>query len=308
MPRIKIVHQNPNPSTEFFIRPFWAEARAAVDYYRFDELPAPSELSGAVVVFVRYVPPAWKAVLKRHPAQQVVFFMDDDLFDWRAFQGMPWHYQRKLFGLAWRHQRWLREIGAELWVSSLWLADKYASWNPEILEPGNPHGAAAEFSDPAIKTIFYHGSASHRGELEWLMPVVEQVLAARADVCFEVIGDRKVRDRFAHLHGVHVVHPMSWPAYKAFIQRPGRTIGLAPLRDTTFNAARAPTKFYDITAAGAVGLYADTPVYRRLVAHGKNGLLLPMDSPQVWVEAALDLLDDREKRKALVCHEIHETR
>ncbi len=302
MPRILIVHQAPNPSTEFFIRPFLVESPAAVDYYRFDELPAPFELSGAEVVFVRYVPPAWKAFLKRHPAQRVVFFMDDDLFDWRAFRGMPWHYQRKLFRLAWRHQRWLKEVRAELWVSSPWLAQKYAAWNPSVLEPDNPHGLVAGFTDPAMKTIFYHGSASHRGELEWLVPVVEQVLGAREDVCFEVIGDRKVRDRFAHLPGVQVVHPMSWPAYKTFIQRPGRTIGLAPLLDTPFNAARAPTKFFDITAAGAVGIYADSPVYRRLVEHGKNGLLLPMDSPGGWVEAVLDLLDDCEKRRALFGH------
>ncbi|MCC4270468.1 glycosyltransferase [Marinobacter nauticus] len=294
-----VVQQTENPSTDFFIRPFFSGSGGEVRFYTFADVPEPAELAGATVIFVRYVPPAWKALLKRHPAQRVVFFMDDDLFDWRAFRGMPWHYQRKLFRLAWRHQRWLREIGAELWVSSPWLAQKYAAWNPSVLEPQNPHGDAAEFIDPAMKTIFYHGSASHRGELKWLVPVVERVLAARSDVCFEVIGDRKVRDRFAHLPGVQVIHPMSWPAYKAFIQRPGRTIGLAPLLDTPFNAARAPTKFFDITAAGAVGIYADSPVYRRLVEHGKNGLLLPMDSPGGWVEAVLDLLDDREKRKII---------
>lgn len=294
-----VVQQAENPSTDFFIRPFVKGDASDVFFHTFADIPEPAELAGATVIFVRYVPPAWKAILKRHPAQRVVFFMDDDLFDWRAFRGMPWHYQRKLFRLAWRHQRWLREIGAELWVSSPWLAQKYAAWNPSVLEPQNPHGDAAEFIDPAMKTVFYHGSASHRGELEWLVPVVEQVLAARSDVCFELIGDRKVRDRFAHLPGVQVVHPMSWPAYKAFIQRPGRTIGLAPLLDTAFNSARAPTKFFDITAASAVGIYADTPVYRRLVEHSKNGLLLPMDSPQVWVEAVLDLLDDREKRKII---------
>src|SRR5690554_1527209 len=303
--QVHIVHQNQNPSTDFFIRPFLIGGGMDVRFHTFTDVPEPADLVGATIVFVRYVPSAWKAILKRHPAQRVVFFMDDDLFDWRAFRGMPWHYQRKLFRLAWRHQRWLREVSAELWVSSPWLAQKYAAWNPSVLEPQNPHGDAAEFIDPAMKTIFYHGSASHRGELEWLVPVVEQVLGARDDVCFEVIGDRKVRDRFAHLPGVQVVHPVSWPAYKAFIQRPGRTIGLAPLLDTPFNAARAPTKFFDITAAGAVGIYADSPVYGRLVEHGRNGLLLPVSSQAAWAEAVLELLDDREQRRALFGHGIH---
>ena len=303
-----VVQQTENPSTDFFIRPFFSGSGGEVRFYTFADVPEPAELAGATVIFVRYVPPAWKALLKRHPAQRVVFFMDDDLFDWRAFRGMPWHYQRKLFRLAWRHQRWLREIGAELWVSSPWLAQKYAAWNPSVLEPENPHGLVAEFTDPPMKTIFYHGSASHRGELKWLVPVVERVLAARSDVCFEVIGDRKVRDRFAHLPGVQVIHPMSWPAYKAFIQRPGRTIGLAPLLDTPFNAARAPTKFFDITAAGAVGIYADSPVYKRLVEHGKNGLLLPMNSQKAWADAVLELLAQPEKRQALLNHSMsHET-
>src|SRR5690554_5786580 len=298
--QVHIVHQNQNPSTDFFIRPFFSGSGEDVRFHSFADIPEPAELAGATVLFVRYVPPAWKALLKRHPAQRVVFFMDDDLFDRHAFRGMPWHYQRKLFRLAWRHQRWLREVSAELWVSSPWLAQKYSTCNPKVLEPQNPHGAVAELSGTAMKTVFYHGSASHRGELEWLVPVVEQVLAARSDVCFEVMGDRKVRDRFARLHRVQVVHPMSWLAYKAFIQRPGRTIGLAPLLDTPFNAARAPTKVYDITVAGAVGIYADTPVYGRLVEHGNNGVLLPMDSQKASAEAVLQLLAEPGVRETML--------
>lgn len=295
-----VVHQGANPSTDFFIAPALAANGKEWRSFTFQQTPEPAELADATVVFVRYVPSVWKALLKRHSVGRVVFFMDDDLFDWQAFRGMPWHYQRKLFRLAWRHQRWLREVGAELWVSSPWLAEKYADWNPQVLEPHNPHALPTPLPEPAMKTVFYHGSASHRAELEWLVPVMEQVLAARSDVCFEVMGDRKVRDRFAHLHRVQVVHPMSWLAYKAFIQRPGRTIGLAPLLDTPFNAARAPTKVYDITAAGAVGIYADTPVYGRLVEHGNNGVLLPMDSQKAWAEAVLQLLAEPGVRETML--------
>lgn len=289
-----VVHQGPNPSTDFFVAPALLSERGKVRTFTFDQTPDPSELAGTTVVFVRYLPPAWKALLTQHSPARVVLFMDDDLFDLRAFRGMPWRYQRKLFRLAWRHQRWLREAGAELWVSSPWLAKKYVAWNPRVLEPRNPHPLPENVAKPDMKTLFYHGSASHRGELEWLAPVIEQVLNEHEDVCFEVIGDRKVRDRFADLPGVQVVNPMGWPAYRKFIRRPGRTIGLAPLLDTKFNAARAPTKFFDITAAGAVGMYADTPVYQGLVKHGQNGLLLPMDSQNTWAEEILRLLSSPE--------------
>jgi len=300
-----IVHQDENPSTDFFLIPLLRAAGRDARLFNFYETPDTAELSGAEVIFVRYVPPAWKTLLEQKSPAKVVFFMDDDLFDWRAFRSMPWRYQRKLFRLAWRHQRWLREVGAQLWVSSPWLAEKYSDWNPRVLEPRCPHSLPESTPEPAMKTLFYHGSASHSAELEWLDPVIEQVLTAREDVCFEVIGDRKVRNRFAHLPGVHVVHPMSWPAYKAFIQRPGRTIGLAPLLDSPFNAARAPTKFFDITAAGAVGVYADTPVYQRLVENGVNGIMLPMDSQEAWGTEILRLLASQEHRDELYLNARH---
>lgn len=300
-----VVHQGSNPSTDFFIAPLLRAKGEAARFYSFHETPAPGDLAGATVVFVRYVPPAWKSLLSTQRPAQVVLFMDDDLFDSRAFKGMPWHYQRKLFRLAWRHQRWLRHMGAKLWVSSPWLAQKYADWKPVVLEPGNPHPLPERPPEPHMKTLFYHGSASHSAELAWLEPVVEKVLSARQDVCFEVIGDRKVRDRFSHLSGVHVVHPMGWPAYQAFIQRPGRTIGLAPLLDSSFNAARAPTKFFDITAAGAVGLYGDTPIYQRLVTHGVNGMMLPMDSQEAWGTEILSLLASQELRQKLYSNARH---
>lgn len=305
MSGLHVVHQNQNPSTDFFIRPWLAREGREAQFHTFTgTLPDAAELAGAMVVFVRYIPPAWKALLNRSRPGRLVFFMDDDLFDHRAFRGMPLRYQRKLFRFAWQHQRWLKKQGAELWVSSPWLAEKYSAWLPQVTEPGNPHPLpallSADNSGPAMKTLFYHGSASHRGELEWLVPVVEALLHARQDVGFEVIGDRKVRDRFAHVAGVQVVHPMSWLDYQVFIRRPGRTVGLAPLLDTPFNAARAPTKFYDITAAGATGIYADHPVYRSMVRHSVNGLLLPTSSPEPWAEAILALLDAPEQRAALV--------
>src|SRR5690606_26263349 len=143
---------------------------------------------------------------------------------------------------------------------------------------------------------FYHGSASHRAEFEWLLPVVEQALARCPQLAFEVIGDRRTRAQFARIPRVQVLYPMAWPAYQALLQRPGRTIGLAPLLDVPFNAARSPTKFFDITQAGAVGLYAQGPIYQPVVEHGVNGLLLPMNRPEAWVDAIEQLVADEPRR------------
>jgi hypothetical protein len=76
-------------------------------------------------------------------------------------------------------------------------------------------------------------------------------------------------------------------------------VGLAPLLPSAFNQARSATKFFDITQAGAVGIYADHPVYRSMVKNEENGLLLPMDQ-EVWAEAVLRLgCDDMQRQQLL---------
>lgn len=280
---VYIVHQNTNPSTDFFIRPLVDVDGMEVHYRTFSELPAPNDLADATIIFVRYVPPAWKTLLKRYPAKQVVFFMDDDLFDGRAHSGLPLGYRWKLYRLARRHKAWLRQVGAELWVSNSWLGAKYQCWQPRVLIPRSPYvGSVAQ------KTVFYHGSASHKAEIQWLMPVIEEVLQRDPAFSFELIGNTEIRKLFSHLPRIHVLQPMSWLAYKALVSRPGRSIGLAPLLPGAFNQARSATKFFDITQAGAVGIYADHAVYQSIVRHEENGLLLPMEQ-ELWTNAILDL-------------------
>lgn len=244
------------------------------------------------VVFIRYIPKVWykylnKLSVKKRPA--IVFFMDDDLFDLSMHKGLPWRYRWKLYFHAGRYQSWLKKMQAQLWVSTPWLAAKYQDWQPVCIAPQNPYSM-----QKPQKTIFYHGSASHMAEIKWLVPVIEQVLKVNKQLNFEIIGTKKVRDLFKHIDRVYVVHPMSWDSYRAFISTPGRIIGLAPLLDTAFNNARAATKFYDITQAGAVGIYADHPVYREAINHRNDkGYLVSMEQ-RLWVEKILSIARYRE--------------
>lgn len=289
-----LVQQGANPSADFFVRPYLRNMNAAVTEAHLHN-PPPLSAHFARVVFVRYLTPAWCKWVEQHRSHigQLVFFMDDDLFDLRAHTGLPLRYRYKLWKMALRYKGWLQRMQAELWVSTPWLAEKYSSWSPVVLQPQSPYVR----STPQ-KTLFYHGSASHGAEFEWLYPVFEQVLEQDASLSVELIGSQAVRKQFAALPRVHVLHPMNWPAYQALLARPGRTIGLAPLLNNHFNAARAPTKFFDITQAGAVGIYVDHPVYRALVRHEHNGLLLPMEQ-QAWVNAILRLSANEQARQAM---------
>jgi hypothetical protein len=290
-----LVEQGSNPSSDYFVKPSLTDEPVRVCHLKTE----PSRVEpGTNLVFVRYLTPTWRRWVEqnRDTLGRLVFFMDDDLFDACAHQGLPLRYRWKLHRLARRHEAWLRRMGAELWVSTSWLADKYRDWQPRVLAPQSPYGDCIP-----QKTFFYHGSASHMEEIRWLVPVVEEVLKRDPTLSFELIGNAEIRQLFAHLPRVHVLQPMSWPAYKALVSRPGGIIGLAPLLPNTFNQARSPTKFFDITQAGAVGIYADHPVYQRVVEHERNGLLLPMEQGD-WAEAILELGQDDLRRNRLLSH------
>lgn len=293
-----IVERNQNPSSDFFVYPYLKINAKKIKRYNDTDTPPERVPPDTSIIFVRYISTRWQRWVEQHRSKltRVVFFMDDDLFDWQAHRQLPARYRFRLYWFSFRYQAWLKSTMAELWVSTPWLAQKYTEWQPVLLSPYSPHEQAS-----VLSTVFYHGSASHQAEINWLYPVFEQVLKQDPSLCVELIGSHSVKKRFSALPRVHVLHPMGWPAYQALLCRPGRTIGLAPLLDNPFNAARAPTKFFDITQAGAVGIYANHPVYRSIVEHGHNGLLLPMEQ-QAWVNAILELSNNEEQRQVIWQH------
>jgi len=283
-----LIQEKNNPSTDFFIKPHLDASSVNYELLNLHEDPPELTDTNSSVIFVRYISPKWKRWIKRNADKidNIILFIDDDIFDFKAFKSLPFGYQYKYFSLFWRHISWFKK-NAQLWVSSKYLKKKYSNWNPYLLEISSPYSAEAE-----QLTVFYHGSPAHYAETEWLYEVITEVLSKIENVRFELIGEIPVKKLYADVEGVTVVHPMNWRSYKRFIQSPGRSIGLAPMLDSGFNHARSPVKFFDITAAGAAGIYADHPVFRDVIKHRQNGLLLPMDRA-IWVEAIVDLILDK---------------
>jgi hypothetical protein len=291
-----LVEEQENPSTDFFVLPALKASGCRVVRCGFADVPSAADLMGVTVVFVRYVPARW---LKRVQAVRptlagIVFFMDDDVLDEHAAAGMPWRYRLKLARLATWRRSWLVQQGAALWVSTPWLQQKYAAWQPRLLLP-QPLQAPLD-----VRRVFYHGTASHEAEIRWLRPVLEQALRRDERLVFEIVGGSGVYKLYRGLARVTIVHPMKWPAYQAFLTMPGRHIGLAPLLDLPFNRARSHTKFFDITRSGAVGIYADNSACASVVRHGVDGLVLAMDDPESWVQAIVQLAQDEPQRQRLL--------
>ena len=358
--RIYIVEEGPNPSTDYFVLPLVTRTHATVLRCSWDQLPAADDLHGASIIFIRYVTAEWRALIEqtRHSLARLIYFMDDDLFDWKAAQGLTWRYRFKLLKRATWQRKWLLKMQPELWVSTPWLQQKYAQYKPCLVLPtpfnlanncnklpnhaNSPSEEIKNFDEALAKNcnalisethdtkilarerssdstnlvslskpqspdgreatdqtedcaVFYHGTGSHQAEIEWLLPVIEQVLAVNHNIHFEIIGNAKTQNLYGHLKRVTVIPQMKWPTYQDFIKQPGRHIGLAPMLDHPFNLARSYTKFFDIHRAGAAGIYAEQGPWQAFIEPGKQGVLVPMQIAS-WVGAILNLAAAQAQR------------
>lgn len=294
MSNIFLIEERPNPTTDLYLLPKLMAKGVTPVKLSLKEIPSPDKLEGATLIFIRYVSREWMQCVDQHghKLSGVVFFMDDDLFDRSASKGTPLRYRFKLSRLSASRQKWLKKMGAELWLSTTHLMEKYADWNPVHVYP------RAMVKPQSLVRVFYHGSASHRREISWLYKVMAQVLERDTRICFEIIGDKGVNQKYRSLPRTHILHPMDWPSYKALISQPGRHIGLAPLLDEPFNHARSYTKYFDITRAGAVGIFAKQSQFSEVVEDHRNGILLDMDEKQ-WVDAILTLASNEPLRNKL---------
>ena len=292
-----VVEEQRNPSTDHYIEPVLRRLGFQMARRGLMDVPHTSDLKGTAVVFVRYLSPAWRNAVDavRDQLSGVVYFMDDDLLDIQATSDLPARYRLKLWRMATRHRNWLLGQRVALWVSTEVLARKYAAHAPKVVSP------CALPEVPCQKRIFYHGSESHRAEIEWLVPVVGAVLAHAPDASFEVIGGSRVRQLFAGVPRVTVVHPLKWPAYLAFSATGERHIGLAPLFDTRFNRSRSHTRFLDHARMGAAGVYSESSANAAVVTAGHDGVVLPMRH-QDWVDTILELLADEALRSAIAAN------
>lgn len=251
-----------------------------------------------VLIVVRYLSEHLLQRLEQHKRKggRVVFFMDDDLPHNLFDSHLPRAYRNMLMLRFGRFLPQIKKLTDELWVSTPTLAARYASAEPRLVPAsGLPTPNSRDFV-----SYFYHGNPStHREEIKWLQTVVTQVQAECADSLFMIVGDRQVRQLFGTIPRTIILHPMAWPTYRDTLGALPHHIGLAPLLKNKFNAHRSPTRFYDFTRLGAVGLFCDVQPYRGFIRDGVDGWLLPGD-PLIWSDKIIELSLDVEERQRVL--------
>jgi len=298
--RLVVLHLGPSPTLDYFL-PAFARQRPGLPLVTIDMAagnPDSADLrDGDAVVILRYLPEPWRILLSARVAglAELIYFMDDDLLDPLTLRELPKDYAGRVRRLATTYRHWLPACCSGFWVSTPALAGKYADLSPAVV---GPRPAAWLLERRALVKVVYHGSGSHRGEVLWLRPVVENVQAQTDDIHFEFFGDKKVKLLFRGIPRVAVQHPLHWHNYLAFTASHARDIGLAPLLPSRFNIGRGNTKFFDFARLGAVGLYSRSVGYVGFVRDGIDGLLLDND-PAAWADAIIALAHDPDRRRRM---------
>ena len=287
-------------TTDYFLYPHLESLGFSVNLLDTRKQPTRDALQteGALVVISRYLPGAWRNVLNRfiNGGSKIVYFMDDDLFDIKALNSLPWRYRLKILRMAMLRKNLLTQMCDEFWVSTPYLERKYATLNPKLISAAPPTGLIDRPS--SLLHICYHATASHRDEITWLADVVDIVQSQASHTHFEVFGDAEVKRYYRGIPRVSILHSMSWPEYLAWTGSVRRDIALAPLLPSSFNIARGPTKFFDYTRLDAAGIYSDVRPYQGFIRDGVDGVLVGND-PEQWAGAILDLVADEDRRKSI---------
>lgn len=298
-----ILHSGCDSSVEYFVAP---EARARGWNLEIIDTAARSNESICArldnvqcLVLVRYWPVGvmWRSLMREAKRNGLfcIYFMDDDLFNWKGFRPLPLGYAWKLYRNACIKQRAILSWADQVWVSSSVLAERYQCLNPYLV-PLKPSGTVSSRTNAIV--IAYHGSGCHKKELEWLYPILQNIQQRYAHTIIELYGDQSTFRMYASLARARVHRPLPWPRYKELAACQQIDIMLCPLLDHSFNTARAAVKFFDAVRVGAAGLYSRREPYVSFVRHECDGILLD-DEPAQWLSALDCLIGDHSLRLAL---------
>ena len=260
--------------------------------------------------------------------------MDDDLLDLKVLSSVPLGYAFRLWHKATSKRKWIFSSCSEFWVSTPYLAKKYAAYHPRLIRPvasgpllernwlssqdcvSNPsfqrpvvHSshlspALTTFTDTTSSSnatlvrICYHGTWSHRDDMKWFAPIICEVQRLCPEVHFEVIGDARVSRIFKKVPRITVLDTMAWPDYLSYTQNNRFDIGVAPLLDTLFNRGRGSIKFFDYARCCAVGVYSSGPAFESFVTDGVDGFVLKNDQ-QLWIDTLVKLVRSPELRATM---------
>lgn len=237
--------------------------------------------------------------------QRLLVDLDDDLLDIPK-DHPEWAMLEPRGGAV----RRLLTYADEVWTSTETLRQRIASPNgpPVRVIPNGLDerlwSALPQPSAPRSGTmrIVIMGTATHERDLAIVMPALARLTEDFGyRMTFDLIGMTAQGDLPGWLRRVQPPHfaSVSYPGFVDWITGiPGWDVGLVPLSDTPFNAAKSAIKTLDYAALGLAVLASDVPAYRGSLADGTGGMLVA-NAVDDWYDALQFLMRNPRLRQTL---------
>ncbi|MFZ4115684.1 MAG: hypothetical protein ACOYK6_03050 [Chthoniobacterales bacterium] len=293
------------PTTFFYALPRISE-QLKQKTHRYNSIASPPDslalAQGTWVIIVRHASRSWLQALQHHVGSinKVTYLQDDDIPAVFKAHELPFFYRLRTWWRYYTTRSLLAKVVSEIALSTEELAARYSDVPSTLWEPLYPYKKKRPVNHMEISelTYFYHGTITHRHEIKWLLPIIQKVQEEFPHACFELMGDISMKNIFQKIPRVRILPAMKWPNYYAYLVSVKYAVGLAPLLDTPFNRARSHTKLYQITCAGAAGIFSDIPPYSKKIIHGSTGILSQND-PDLWIETIINLLQNKNQRETI---------
>ena len=280
-------------------------------YYWLDmeisKLIKPSQLSKEklnnfnTIILVRYIPLRIIIDLFRlRKKLKIVLLIDVNLLDFNIFSELPFLYKIKIFFGIYCYKLFLHFFIDEIWVTNERLEKKIKKnvlkkdMNIKLLSFNNNR----IYNPKKIFKIAYIGTSSHQLELYWLKSLFEQIQFEREDILIEIYLDKKWRRLYRHIPRVSILYPTNWETFHMNTLLSNVDVVLNPIINSNFNKYRSPTKFFDTTRLGAVGIYSNCAPFKNFIKDYKDGILLENDI-EIWKKEIYHILNNVEARQVI---------
>jgi hypothetical protein len=235
------------------------------------------------------------------PRRRLIYLIDDDVDAGTGDESLPYFYRQKLRLVEAAQGRRIRRLAGVAVVASPVLARIFQPimethilrpyWSESFVELD--HFAGSDWIDLA-----YLGSAAHRGDLHFLLPVVRRLLAENPALRFNVGAEHRLPADLEGHARVRQIPGRTWTTYRRELAGRRFHVALYPLLDTPFNRGRSPNKLIEHAVTGAAPVYSASWREARRAGVHNAGLCLPND-PEAWCQAVRGLVADRAEMQRI---------
>lgn len=242
--------------------------------------------------------------LKRLPQAPLRYVLDDDIWAGAADPLLPARYRDKLTAMAAGPVAALIAGSEKVYVSSPPIRAQIlrhfgerdvAYVRPALVEPvgGLAHH---DREDGSIEMIFA-GTASHIADLEAVAIDLGRALERLPKLRLHTFLGGKVPGELVRENAIHHAR-LTWPGYRAVLNRGRYHLALGPSLPTPFNLARSTNKILEYASFGAAPVFSTDYPHAEMVERAGGGHLCAMRAG-AWLEAIETLVQDLDRMKAL---------